>query len=208
MTAMAVEKWTPERRRERTRDALLDAAVEVFVKRGFAAASLDEIAETAGYTRGAIYKHFDGKQDLFFGVVDRVNERALAEFAARLEGDTNVVHDLDEIVRIWQTDFSLNRDLLVIGLEVYLYALRNPEVRERSREHLRRTTDVVTEFMERQAEAHGFRTRLPIRTLAQIFLISSDGFAQTMQIDSDAAGLYRTFLDLMISAAVEYPDEG
>ena len=65
-----VEKLTPARRRELTRAALLDAAASVFAQRGFEGASLDEIAEAAGFTRGAIYKNFDGKEDLFFAVFD------------------------------------------------------------------------------------------------------------------------------------------
>ncbi len=66
-----VEKLTPARRREMTRAALLDAAETVFARRGFEGASLDEIAEAAGFTRGAIYKNFDGKEDLFFALFDR-----------------------------------------------------------------------------------------------------------------------------------------
>ena len=50
------ERWTQERRRQHTRELLLDAAEEVFARRGFEGASLEEIAEAAGYTRGAIYK--------------------------------------------------------------------------------------------------------------------------------------------------------
>ena len=52
------ERWTQERRREHTRNLLLDAAKEAFSRKGFEGASLEEIAEAAGYTRGAIYKHF------------------------------------------------------------------------------------------------------------------------------------------------------
>ena len=52
----------------------------VFAKRGFQGASLDEIAETAGYTRGAIYKHFADKEELLHEVCVRLNERTFAEF--------------------------------------------------------------------------------------------------------------------------------
>jgi len=77
---VAVERWTPERRRQRTREALLDAAAAVFARRGFHGASLDEIAETAGYTRGAIYKHFQDKEELLHEVCVQWNERTFAEF--------------------------------------------------------------------------------------------------------------------------------
>ncbi len=52
------------KKRERTRAALIAAALEVIEKKGFVAASLDEIAARAGMTKGAIYSNFDGKMDL------------------------------------------------------------------------------------------------------------------------------------------------
>ncbi|MBW0015397.1 TetR family transcriptional regulator [Mycobacterium sp.] len=53
-----VERWTRERRLEHTRSLLLDAAEEVFAEKGFTTATLDDISRAAGYTKGAIYKHF------------------------------------------------------------------------------------------------------------------------------------------------------
>ena len=82
LSCVPVEKLTPERRRQQTRDALIAAATEVFARRGFEGAALEEIAETAGFTRGAIYKNFDGKEDLFFAVTDRLNEQIIEAFRA------------------------------------------------------------------------------------------------------------------------------
>src|SRR5580698_5621289 len=83
--AVTVEKWTPERRLERTRAALVASARHVFATRGFEGASLDEIADAAGYTRGAIYKHFANKEDLFFAVGDAVSTEVLDIFVEQLE---------------------------------------------------------------------------------------------------------------------------
>lgn len=55
-----------------TRNALLDAAELVFYEKGVARASLGEIAQAAGATRGAIYWHFKDKVDLFNAMMDRV----------------------------------------------------------------------------------------------------------------------------------------
>ena len=54
----------------------------MFAKRGFSGASLDEIAETAGYTRGAIYKHFADKEEMLHAACARLNDHVIAEFAA------------------------------------------------------------------------------------------------------------------------------
>lgn len=55
-----------------TRNSLLDAAERVFYEKGVARASLNEIAQAAGTTRGAIYWHFKDKVDLFLAMMDRV----------------------------------------------------------------------------------------------------------------------------------------
>jgi AcrR family transcriptional regulator len=67
-----------QKRAERTRRDVLDAAREIFTGRGFADASMEEIAERAGVTRGPLYHYFDDKQDLFRAVYAEV-ERYLAE---------------------------------------------------------------------------------------------------------------------------------
>lgn len=58
---------------EATREALLDAAEEVFLRRGVSRATLEEIAREAGMTRGAVYWHFKNKTDLFEAMLDRVH---------------------------------------------------------------------------------------------------------------------------------------
>src|SRR5256885_950933 len=57
---------------ESTRSALVDSAVELFTKRGYAGTSLDEIAKRARVTKGALYHHFSGKQSLFEAAFDQV----------------------------------------------------------------------------------------------------------------------------------------
>ncbi|OBX33695.1 HTH-type transcriptional repressor BepR [Halomonas elongata] len=69
---------------EATREALLDAAEEVFFEKGVACTSLEQIARHAGMTRGAVYWHFRNKADLFRAMLDRVRmpfEELVAETA-------------------------------------------------------------------------------------------------------------------------------
>src|SRR5467141_1701585 len=127
------ERMTQERRRQRTRDLLLDAAKDVFARRGFHGASLEEIAETAGFTRGAIYKNFTDKEELFLAVWERINERTLDEFAELLDsGSTDFVSvSISAIAEKWREMQAGIHDFLVLGWEFNLYLLRNPEVRDR-----------------------------------------------------------------------------
>lgn len=128
-----VEQWTRERRLERTRSLLLDAAEEVFAEKGFTTATLDDIAQAAGYTKGAIYKHFAAKDELFLAVSDRYWRRYFENFAEVMANATQVgVRELDDIAERWQ---RLSRDRgaehAALGYEFTLYLLRNPEARDR-----------------------------------------------------------------------------
>jgi AcrR family transcriptional regulator len=69
---------TQAERSEATRDALIEAARDLFAERGYAGVGTEEIVRAAGVTRGALYHHFGGKRDLFEAVYERV-ERELAE---------------------------------------------------------------------------------------------------------------------------------
>ncbi|WP_162616467.1 TetR/AcrR family transcriptional regulator [Xylanimonas allomyrinae] len=77
-------------RRERTRERLLDAAAEVFARVGFGAASVEAIADAAGFTRGAFYSNFESKEALFLALIERQGRRhvaALEAAVARLDAD-------------------------------------------------------------------------------------------------------------------------
>ena len=69
-------------RSETTRNALLDAARDLFAQQGYAATGREEIAERAGVTRGALYHHFGSKQAIFRAVVERL-ESEITERVAR-----------------------------------------------------------------------------------------------------------------------------
>src|SRR5437764_11696511 len=71
-----------EERKEETRGELIAAAALVFARSGFHGASLEEIAREAGYTTGAIYWHFAGKDDLFLAVFESYTTTRVREYEA------------------------------------------------------------------------------------------------------------------------------
>jgi len=71
---------------ESTRAALVNSAVDLFTKRGYAGTSLDEVAKRARVTKGALYHHFSGKQALFEAVFDAVESQALEPLQAVRKG--------------------------------------------------------------------------------------------------------------------------
>jgi len=68
------ERGRQAERSEATRKALVDVARRLFAKRGYADVGTEEIVRRAGVTRGALYHHFSGKEDLFRAVAEQVEE--------------------------------------------------------------------------------------------------------------------------------------
>lgn len=72
----------------RTRSQLIATATELFLRDGYAATSLDKIAETAGFTRGAVYSNFRNKDELCLAVLDEYRATKVAEIMASLSVPT------------------------------------------------------------------------------------------------------------------------
>jgi AcrR family transcriptional regulator len=182
---------------------LLDAAEEVFARRGFEGASLEEIAETAGYTRGAIYKHFGGKEDLFLEANKRFNERYVHAFVDVIDPSTPIeALDLKAIAARWRELRTTDAQRFALGAEFDLYVVRNPETRKRVAVQRRQTAEMVARFMEEQAARIGASMRMPSLTLARIALAASDGIQLAAYLDGDGDGddLLEAFLELLVSA--------
>jgi AcrR family transcriptional regulator len=194
-SAVAVEKLTPERRRQQTRDVLIAAAMEVFARRGYEGASLEEIAETAGFTRGAIYKNFGGKEDLFFAVIDRFNEQVVEAFRAVAPDKAPKEWDISRLAEMWRANVAELEDFFAIGKEYQLYVLRNPAARKRAAEHRHKQQALVAAFIEEWAEQTGVSLRLPAATLASVLLATADGLTYAARVHGEE--LFAPFLEIL-----------
>jgi AcrR family transcriptional regulator len=196
-----VEKLTRERRRQRTRDVLIEAATEVFARRGFEGASLEEIAETGGFTRGAIYKNFDGKEDLFFAVTERLNEQVIEAFRAIAPDSANAREwDFSKLADLWRASVGEFEELFTIWKEYELYVLRNPAARKRAVSHRRKQRELVSSFIDEVAEQTGMTLRLPSATLASVILAAADGLTFAGRVDGE--DLFGPFLEILNAGMV------
>ena len=126
---MAVRLSRAERR-EQTRQELISAAEACFVTRGFHATSVDQVAERAGYTKGAVYSNFAAKEDLFFAVYERRVQRMQTEVEPGLR-QAGAEHTFDWLATTMIERRDRDDGWLAVFLEFWAHALRNPELRDR-----------------------------------------------------------------------------
>lgn len=192
------ERWTKERRTEHTRQVLIDAAEEVFARKGLTGAALEEIADVAGFTRGAIYSQFGAKETLFLAVVDRQRQRFLDGFAEVMMSFHHLDDvDIDELAERWR-QLSSGTDRAALGYELTLFLLRNPDARERVAAQRRETIRALGEFISKNIARIGGTLTIEADTLAQIVLAANDGI--TLESHLDGEDLYRPYLQLVMSS--------
>ncbi|MFD9888302.1 TetR/AcrR family transcriptional regulator [Amycolatopsis sp. NPDC059027] len=123
------KRLTRAESRERTRERLLTAAAELFAERGVNGTSVEQIAERAGYTRGAFYGNFEGKHELVVALLAQRRAREADEISALAEG----VGSFEEMLRRlrgWHVERARHLpDWFILRTELTLYALRNPSAR-------------------------------------------------------------------------------
>jgi AcrR family transcriptional regulator len=115
---------------QETQARLLDAAEEVFVRDGFEGAQLDEIAATAGRSKGSVYTHFKNKEDLFLALFEDRTKLYVARLVGSVRKCANRKQSL-EAFRAFYIGLLQDKAFSILTLEFKLYALRHPESKER-----------------------------------------------------------------------------
>ena len=177
---------------------LLDAAEELFARKGLLGAALDEIADAAGYTRGAIYSHFGAKEELFLAVIERQRQRFLDGFTETIESFHRLSDiDLDELANRWR-EMSSGTARAALGYEFTLFLLRNPEARERLAEQRVETVRSLGNFISKNVARLGATLTIPAETLARVILAVNDGITLGSHLDEE--DLYQPYLQLVVSS--------
>lgn len=193
---MPVERLTPERRRELTRSALVEAAIEVFARRGFDGASLEEIAEVAGFTRGAIYSNFGSKEDLLLAVADRYSRMLFETFSAGLAEAGTLEEKTVAGAALWRDLMHRDPNLTALNLEFRLRALRDESFRGRvlslQREHIGRIADLI----RRGSESVGVDLKVTPDDLAEILNAATTGLTELAALDDEHAGRYDELVEM------------
>jgi AcrR family transcriptional regulator len=113
------------------RDALLTAALQVFARRGYQQAGVEEIAAEAGYSKGALYWHFSGKEELLAALLEERIDAPMREMVALLES-APPEHDMSvEATREFARQLGGQREALLLEREYWSLAIRDPELRAR-----------------------------------------------------------------------------
>jgi AcrR family transcriptional regulator len=176
---------TPKRalteRRAPTHARLVEAATRVVARRGFHAATVDEIAEEAGFSVGALYSNFDGKDDIFLAAFDG----HLRWFSERLEAAASTA-DPNRAFADWMDALRRDPEQLLIFIEFWAYAVRRPKLRRSFAARMAEMRSEMANALEERAKRAGTELPVPAETLAVVLLAVVRGLGIEKLADADA----------------------
>ena len=184
-------RLTRAQSRAQTRQRLVDAAMRVLAREGYAGASVNAIAEEAGYTVGALYSNFATKDELFWAAFEQhcaaelaaleALEAAAGSWPDMLDAVTERFTDLDDAYRQWWW----------LWAELWLYTQRNPGAADRLAAVQEHTRDAITRAMtrggqpadaERVALVHALWTGFTLDRLADPHTLDPAAFGRAVRL--------------------------
>ena len=185
------------RRRENTRQRLLDAAAQVFAEVGLDAASVEAVCEAAGYTRGAFYSNFESKEQLFLELCARLAAHQIAAVRAKV-ADLETVgfagapgDSLTLVQQVLEASGADRTAVLLMG-ETRIRALRDPIVAAAYRSQEAQLRTEVAQIITDIARAQHMSLRLAPAHASDLFMTAWSAAAEdAVMDDADQAGITR-----------------
>jgi AcrR family transcriptional regulator len=190
----------------RTRERVLGAAAKVFARRGYHRATVDEIASEAGFTIGALYSNFAGKEELFLALADRQVEERVAEVTAMGDAAAGDQPDRDAADQL-RAFLERDPEWPLLFYEFWSLSVRNPELQGELAKRRDAIRDALAETLERVAKRHGFKLRFPAPVLATAIAASLNGLAFERAADPDALPdeVFAEFVTAVLGCAIAAP---
>jgi AcrR family transcriptional regulator len=177
---------TRKERQARTRELLMESAATVAARRGIERASLDEVAERAGFTKGAVYANFKSKEDLFLAMLDARFAERLAELDRILSSE----EDPDVQARAAAAGFiaaiESEPEWQRLFFEFTVYAARNQGFRVELAARSRAMRERLAERLAARAARLGIEPVLPPEQVATMIFAMAHGVALERLLDPKA----------------------
>jgi len=193
---MAEPRLTRKERQEHTRARLMSSAARVAARRGLDGASLDEVAEEAGYTKGAVYANFAGKEDLFLAMLDARFADRLAELDRVLAVDAPPEEQARRAARDFIAAIEAEPEWERLFFEFAVYASRNEGFRRELVARYRALRERIAELLERRARELGIEPSVPPDQVATMTFAMANGIGLERLLEPEAVPdeLYPTMM--------------
>jgi AcrR family transcriptional regulator len=189
---------TRREKQRHTRKCLLEAAAQIFSKQGLEGASIDQVAQTAGYTKGAFYANFKSKEELFLVMLDERFSRELERLDQALAG-TGDKHAEAHAAAMDFIHFAGDPDWAKLYFQFVAHAARDEDFRQELATRMKAMRARIAEIFARWQESYGVKPVIPVEDVTAIICFMGDGFLVDRMIEPDLSeDLYTTLVGVFL----------
>ena len=178
---MATKRLSQAEKRAETRAALMHAARDVFGRRGYHGASLEEIAAEAGFSTGALYYNFASKEVLFLALLDERIEGRIADIDAAFEQATTSTEgtavQAQAATRGFMETLSESSQWRLLSFEFVAVAARDPALKRQVKKRFERMHVALTDLIDRRRSELGLQLPVASEELAATLAALGNGLA-------------------------------
>ena len=203
---MTRKRLSREDSREQTTQRLLDAAEKLIARKGLDAASVENIAAAAGYSRGAFYSNFKSKDDLFIELLRRDHQKSMAELNALRTSELSVDEVQNRARDIYSQMFRDN-DCFMNWTEARMMAARDARFRAKLEALMAEKRAQIAAFIQYFHDRIGVTPSVPPEKMAMGFMSLAEGVKLFMMSDptemttATAESLLTLFVDSIMKLA-------
>jgi len=183
---MVSRRLSREEKTAATREALLVAASVVFARDGLESASIEEICEHAGFSRGAFYHHFSSKQTLFLGVLDRRTNEVFSRIATAFTTGATTEERITSGAHIAEQILDHEPIWCQLYYEGWLLASRDETFRALYAQRYASMRNALAEILQFELSSRGAELGLSFHELAGTVLALFEGYALQHVLDPHA----------------------
>jgi AcrR family transcriptional regulator len=201
--SVKAKRETRAEKQARTRAELLATGARVFAQRGYGGASVEGIAEEAGYSHGAVYSNFSGKADLFLAIFEEYMAERARELAATqipLADDAPLEARARALADQWMERFARDRESFLLHMEFIVHADRDPELAGRFGARSAALREAISRYISQYQEEAGIELALPPDDLALVLRALGIGLAVEALAGPGSVrqDLYGDFVELLV----------
>ena len=189
-------RLTRAEKKAETRARLLESATAVFAEKGMARGSIDDVAEHAGFTKGAFYANFASKEELFLALLDEHFADVLERVDRAISGDDDLLDQAREGAASFMRFIAADPDWERLFFDFSAHAMRNEGFRAELVDRRRALRAGIATLLQRRVDQLGIEPPVPVPDIAMMVFAMADGIALQRLLDPDALDqeLYPTML--------------
>ncbi len=179
-------RLTRKQKQEQTRSCLMKSAARVFARRGMSGASIDEVAEDAGYTKGAFYANFKSKEELFLAMLDESFSERIAETDRAFSTDESPPEQARHSAADFAAAMRSDPDKSRLGFEFAAHAMRSEPFREELLTRFATLRGRMEAIFRRRMEDLGLEPVVALDRMVLMIIAMAEGWKIWQMLDPEA----------------------